>query len=224
MSFLSSLFGGGDYGAGGFLNDYKNTIGQEQGLVGQYGSLASQAGQDYGRYSSGYSDALTNYANLLKQNPYTDSYSTSVLNQATNGLTNDYLGAKAALTADLARRGLASPGADSSMLTGGLASIEAQRAGQLAAAQNNLAMQEIDRQYQNDQALTDLYGGAANTAYGRETGALGEQAGLLQNIGQGQMGLYENARQQQAQHNSAMLGFIGGLIDPFAQHFAGLKK
>jgi hypothetical protein len=208
---IFDFLGGGDYGASGYKDAYQGTLGQEGAVAGQFGNLGATTGQNFQNYNNGSNNAIASYAKLLQQSPYTDAYSTSAINQANSGLSSDYLGAKSALAADMAARGFGGPGQSSSMLAGGLTDIEGQRAGQLANSQNQLAQAKIARQYTNAADLTNLYGGAASNAFGQTGQALGNQAGILGNVGQGQFGLYQNALQQQRDNANGVMGFLGSL-------------
>lgn len=194
-----------------------NYLGQEAGLAPQYGQQAQQSLGEYGSDNGAYRSAAGAYGDYLKQDPYTDAYSTEQLNNATAGGRAAFQGAQAHLTSSLAQRGLdtGAGGMASSALSGGLAQMDQAHAGSLAQAQNQLAMQRIQQRRQNMGALTNLYGGMAGQDYSRGMGALGAQGNILGNVagGYGQMGAYQNSQaQMQNQQLGAGLSGLGGIL------------
>jgi len=215
---VTGFLGGGN----GKVNDARNnvlgTINQEQNVAHQYDLLGNGAMSAFGRYNTGYGDALDSYARLLKADPWTDAYSTGALNNATSGVTNSFLGARASLSADLNRRGIGAPGTNSSALTGGDAAIEAARANQMSTAMNNLAMQKIQQRNSNAAALTSLYGGAADNAFGHSMGAYGAESGQLGSL----YGQQNDLLQQAIAERQANANATAGLISTAASFIPGV--
>ena len=217
VSALTSLFGKSkDYGSAGDLSAGRGYLSQEGGIGSQYGQQAAGALSNYGTDNGAYRGATQNYANYLSQDPYTDSYSTARLAAAGAGSSDAYSRARANLQSTASGMGLG--GGASSMLSGGLAGIDAAQAGQLSGQQNSLALQAIAQHRQNLGQLTDLYGGMAGTDYNRGMGALGAQQGVDQSLagnylglGQQEQGYEMNAQNQQNQAFGSALGSLGSL-------------
>jgi len=228
---LGGLFGGSqtkDFGSSGDLSAGRGQLGNLGSLGGQYGNLAQQDMGAYGSANGQYQNALQGQENYLKADPYTDQYSTAQLANATSGTAAAYQRAHANLQASMGASGLG--GGDSSMLSGGQASIEAGQAGNMAQAQNSLAMNRISQRAQNLSALTNLTGGVANTDYSRGIGAMGAQEGIDQNLansylglGGQELGMEQNYQAQQRQAMASGLGGLGQAVG-MASYYAGQKN
>ena len=95
-----------------------------------------------------------------------------------------------------------------------MAGIDASRAGAISGAANNVVMQAVQQRYQNADALTNLYGGATNSARQGYMGALsgadgayGQQAGIYGNLGNE----WQNAQEFNAQQDDGFGKLLGGL-------------
>ncbi len=145
------------------------------GVAGQYGGMAKTAQNRYNTFRPQADAALGDYADYLKQDPFTDQVSTQVLGRATAGTNTAYDAAKSNLAASMARRGLSG---DSSAQVGGDAAIETARAGDFSRAENDLALRRLDTRRSNLSTLTGLLGGQAENERGNAIDATGRQAGV----------------------------------------------
>jgi hypothetical protein len=154
-----------------------------------------------------YKAQLGRVQDILSTDPYTDSYSAAKIAGATAGTDAAYQAAKSRLTGDLAARGLSGSGA----MAGGLAQIEAGRAGVLSSAANDVAMQAIQDRTQRAQQLLGILGNARDDAFSQRSGALGAEAGVDSSIA----GDYGQAYGQELLHADSrfngMMNLLGGL-------------
>ena len=183
---LFGLLGGGHVGTNPYASQQSNAAASLGGVASGYGQFGQGELGQYDRFSPQYDQAVTQDARLLQSDPYTDSYSAGKIAQATGTTTAAYQSAKANLQAEMARRGISGGGAE----VGGLAGIEASRAGAISGAANNVAMQSVQQRYQNADALTNLYSGATKSAeqgyldaLGGQESVYGQQAGIYGNLG-----------------------------------------
>lgn len=219
---ITSLLGGAKkYGADADLSAGRGYLGQEGGIANTYGGLGASALSQYGTDNGQYRSALGGYEDYLKQDPYTDNYSTAQLARATEGTTQAYTRARANLAA--AAAGTGQGGGASSMLAGGEQGINTAAAGQVAGQQNALGMARIAQHGQNLAQLANLTGSVANTDYGRGVNAYGAQLGVLGHLGGEYLGLGQNERsmemQSQAQADSSLYGLAGA-----AGSYLGLRN
>lgn len=175
------LFSVPNYGANGYQANL-------QGIAANEGQIGQTAQQGYTLYQPAYQQAVNTYGQYLATDPATQAYNTAQINNATQGAAGDADMQRAALDASLAQRGF--PGA-SSMAAGGASSISAALQGQIAAARNQQAQQNILLHRQNLGDAANLYGGVTAGYYGQGMGAYGQQAGINQD-------LYQTALQRQA--------------------------
>lgn len=207
MSTVSSILGTSPNTAGsqdyGLAGDYLSQLG---GTANQYGTMAGQAGQNYGADNAGYRTALGNESDLLSQGFGNQDRSAFIGANTANVGTAFQQGAAGA-TADLSARGLGTSGSMAGALTG----LYGQRSGAYGQAQNSAAnffnVQQLSRAGQ----LTGLLGGAASTDYGRETGALGAQSSLDSGLANQYDALGSAAFQRQAAQNQGLFGAIGSI-------------
>ncbi len=149
-------------------------------LSNKYAGMAdtAQAGAD--RYRPQFYGAIDAEADTLKANPFTDSYSSRALGNATAGTNAAYDAARSRLAQSTAARGLSG---DSSVSDGGMAAIESGRAGEISGAQNSLAQAAIAQRASNQARLTALYGGITDASQANQNDALGRggaiHSGLL---------------------------------------------
>lgn len=176
-------------------------------------ALTHSAQQGYDAFNPQYKDAANSYADYLKQDPYTDSYSTAALGKATAGTNAAYNAAQSNLYASNAARGLSN---DSSGLQGGLASIEAGKAGQVAGAQNNLALQKVADHQRNLGMLADFLHGARNDERGAvqagnaaQAGIAGEQASIYSGLNNSANEVKASQQKRSDDSNSALFGALG---------------
>jgi len=220
---LSSLFGGGPK-----VNPYYQQM-QAQGLAG-LGQVAGQAGQlgAQGRELSSYTmpaytQQLQNVGQMLTQDPYTDAYRTAQINQATGGVGSAYQQGAAQLQSQLAQRGLDSSG----LMAGGLADLDASRAGALASPMLGVGLNAVQTRTGNNLQWMGLLGSANQDATNmqqnanqQQMGAYG-QMGSLANQGQGQNLL--NNQYQQNMWQQLMGGVGGGLGNIFGNPGTGRR-
>lgn len=210
-SALVGLLGGSkNYNSGPDLTQGRQNLNALSGVGAAYGSLANGAANNYAADNTGYRAALGNEAQYLETDPYTSSRDAADLAAGTSGATQAYQKANSDLSADLAARGIK----DGSILGGGLAYNAAQRAGSLASAQNELANNKINARNANTSALLNLYSGAANQDWGRQSDALGAEGGIDQNLASNYLDL--GGREQQEETASklnvnSMLGAAGSV-------------
>ena len=190
-----------------------NALQGEQGIGTQYGQLGQGALGSYGNYNNQYQGAVNNYGNYLSQDPFTDQRSSADLNRATSGTANAYSSARGRLYEDMQNRGLGTPesGGMGSSMAGGLSNLANQYTGTMGNAQNQEAYNQIGQRQQNMANLTNLYGGAAGTYYGRGMQDLGSQAGLDQNVANGYGQLAGAAAARTDQYNQGINNMWGGV-------------
>ncbi|HEY3332576.1 MAG TPA: hypothetical protein VGK19_21275 [Capsulimonadaceae bacterium] len=214
MGYVSSILGtiGGTYLAGGYkgtdwsaLEPYTAHL---SGVGGKFTGLGDAALAQYDTDNAAYRSALSNYKDYLTQDPFTDSRDASYINNATAGLSDAYNKAQSSLTANLAKRGI---NAGSSAGVGGLAGIEAARAGAIGNAQNALADKAVADHEHRLSGLLSLMGGAAASDYSRGTSALNsaqDTYGTLAGIGL-QQGEFDQKRRDK---NSTEFGDLAGTV------------
>lgn len=208
------------FGGGPSLAPYQAgenaAAGQVSTAAGNTGGIASTAGNNFTTFNPYAVSATQKYGTALSQDPFTDTYSTTALSNATQGTTAAYQSAKAALSTDLASRGIGS-GASSS-LTGGEANIGSAEAGQMSSAAQQLAQLKVEQHLSQLGEAAGLYSGAANTAEGQAVGAnqvSGQLASEGANIYSNE---YQQALQQQQQQQAGLtslfstLGNVGGTL------------
>ena len=221
ISGVSALAGLGGktptYGSSGDLSAGRGYLSQENGIGNQYGQQGQNALTSYGADNGAYRGAAENYAKYLSQDPYTDSYSTAKLAAGSAGSSDAYNRARANLQSTASGMGIG--GGAGSMLSGGMAGIDAAQAGQMSGQQNQLALQAIAQHRQNMGQLTDMYGGMAGTDYSRGMGALGAEQGIDQSLsgsylgmGQREQDMELQAQQAQNQAFGSSLGNIGSIF------------
>jgi len=194
---------------------------QQAALAQQQGNLANtlqgygnQAQGDYNKYNQQSQRAIGDYADLLRQNPYTDQYSTNQLGAMTAGVNGDAQAAQSNLAAQLAQRGIS----DSSALTGGLTAIANNRNNAIAGARQNLYGQSVQNQYDRSQQLANLLSGTANGYRGAAESYLGQAMGGYGSAGSqyGQLAQQDYNQQnqwnQQQGQNASIYGQLGGLL------------
>lgn len=181
------------------------------GAAAAQGQLGAQAGQQYGNYIAPANTAVNKYSTTLGYNAYTDPTTAGFLNARTSGMTGDTARAGTNLTANLAGRGIMG---NSSMLTGGLAAIDAAAAGELAGARNDLANNEYTQTLANEGTNAGLLTGQRDTAFGQEEGANQDQFS-------DQMSLAQMQYQQQQAAQQALMGTVGAVAGLGGAAFGG---
>lgn len=209
MAFnLGSFFGAGPQ----ISNPYAAQQGAAAAGVAGAGQNLNNFGQTqlagYNVAQPQYLQAVKNESNILTSDPYTDSYSTGKIAQATNTTTAAYQAAKASLAQDMARRGIAGGSAD----IGGNSAIDAAAAGQVSSAANNVAQDAINQRNVNAAANTQLLGGVADADRTGFTGAESGAAGADATAGgiYGNLGAQSIQAQQDNNQNSDVLGNLFG--------------
>lgn len=194
-----------------YTGQVNSTLASQKGLAGQYGNMARQYGQAYTGLNTQQNASYGQLRDALQANPYTDSYTTGLRNRALASNQDAGRQAQAALTANMAARGLSGSG----MEAGGLAAILGQQVAADNTFNNNLAIQGGQQHLANLQTLYGLDNDRANTAYGQQQAALGNQAnlnsGVLSLLANLSAGRDAQIQQQQAQQ-AAGLGALGSLI------------
>lgn len=180
-----------------------------------FGGMSKRSQSGYDTLDPQYKDAANSYADYLRSDPYTDANSTRALGQATQGVNAAYTGAQSSLAASNAARGLS---LDSSNLQGGLASIEGNKAAQMAGAQNTLALQKMATHRQNAEMLAEFLHSARNDERGATTGALqssagitGQQAGIYSGLNNSANDVAISQQKRSDDSNNALFGALGQL-------------
>lgn len=213
----ASLFGGGgsDFGMGDYMQGEKSANANQSSLADQYRGLGGQQIDYLGQDQTSQRKATADYANYLKQNPFTDQQRTSDIAKMTGGIAGGYQQARAqlALGNNSANGGSAGVGsAPSSQTMGGNNYLAAQQAGTLAGAQasefNNV---QADRE-RRLQALQGLYTGQTGQDYSMGSGFLGSAGSGYQNVFNNNSTMYGQAAQQaQAQASSSPWAAVGAI-------------
>lgn len=221
-SLIGGLFGGSGsspysaqqlQGINGALNSSQNLNGVGS-ILQNTGATANAA---YNQFAPEAGTEVQQDINLLNQNPYTDSYSTALLNQANGNNAGAFRAAGSNLTQSLASRGLAGTGAqgsNSSALSGGLSGIQSQQAATSAGLQNNIATNAIQQRYSNLANAAQLAQQYSGQLYGQGTGALSAAGTAYDQSGQmglGAAGAANNLGQQQAAQNNQYSSLLGSL-------------
>jgi hypothetical protein len=226
VSAAAPLIGGLLGGSG--TSPYSAT--QQQGINGAFngaqqlngvGSLlqgtGQQANQAYQSFAPTAGNQVQSDINLLNQNPYTDSYSTALLNQSNANNAGNFEAARSNLTQGLESRGLAGSGGGSgnasSALAGGLSGINSQQAATSSGLQNNIATNAIQQRYANLAQAAQLAQQYSGQLYGQGVGGLTAAQGAYGQAGQldlGAAGAANNLAQQQIGQNNQYTSALGG--------------
>jgi len=183
----------------------------QQGMAGQYGQQARQYGQALTGYNTNANASYQGLKDTLTANPYTDTYTTALRNQALGANNDAARQAQAALSANMAARGLSGSG----MEAGALSGILGQQLAANNTFNNNLAIQGGQQHQQNLSTLYGLDTDRAQTAYQQQQQALGNQANLNGNVLAllAQLSGAQNAQNAAMQQQQAAgLGSLGSLL------------
>lgn len=190
-------------GALALSNGYLGSLGN---VAAAYGSLASQSAGQYSGDNASYRQALQNQSDLLQQGFGNQDRAGYIAGQTAN-VGGAYQQGQANLTNDLSARGLGMSGS----AAGGLADLDASRAGAYSTAANQAQNYFSNAQLQRSNQLTNLLGGAASTDYGRQTSALGAQGGLDSTLAGDYSAEAQAQYQRQAAQNAGLFGSIGSI-------------
>lgn len=172
-----------------------------------YGNMYNSAASTYNRYNPQYTQAVDDAVRYYRNDPNTDSARSRYISQATAGTTGAYQGAKAALAAEMARRGLSGSSVD----VGGLASLEGARAADMGRAANAWAQEALTRRESNLQNLLNLLGSVRSDERSTMASALGAQGSIDQNQASMYANLLQNDQARAAQQQNALFGLLGEL-------------
>ena len=201
-----------------YAGDANSALRNQGAVANQLGTFAQGDTAAYNQFAPQARAATQGEADYLRQNPYTDNFSTQALNRATSGVTSAYLRSRANLSSDLARRGM---GGDSSALTGGLAAMDASRAGIIGNAGEELAYRKIADNGGRLAQLAQLLSGAGQSAQQGAEGALTPQASIYGNMGSAYDVMAQQARQRASAAGAAQAGAFGNIGNLASALFSG---
>lgn len=209
ISGLGAILGGGSAPDYSQVNQYQSQL---KDIGNQYGQLS----QPYNANSAGDANsarqATTAEAAYLNQNPWTNQQDAQYLARSTQGASDAYSKAAAALAANLGARGL-SP--NSSAAVGGQEALAANQASTMANADQNLAFNQQAQHASNVAALTNLYNNQANNDFSKADAGLNSQQGVDQSLSstalQEAQGNYQ-AQQANDAANGAAWGSFGNSL------------
>jgi len=183
----------------------------QQGMAGQYGQQARQYGQALTGYNTNANASYGQLRDTLTASPYTDTYTTALRNQVLGANNDAARQAQAALSANMAARGLSGSG----MEAGALSGILRQQLAANNTFNNNLPIQGGQQHQQNLSTLYGLDTDRAQTAYQQQQQALGNQSNLNGNVLAllAQLSGAQNAQNAALQQQQAAgLGSLGSLL------------
>jgi len=187
MGLFGNFFGGSSAPNYNVANGY---LGNLQSIGTNYGVTANQLNNTYNGDQAQSQQALNGLSQYLQSNPATQSYNA------------------ANLDTNLASRGI-SP--NSSMGIGGLASINRGLAANDANIQSQVGQNNIAQHAANLGQLANLWGGAANTAFGQNQDVNGARAGIYGNLAANATNQANALYDYQQQQNAGVGSFLGAL-------------
>lgn len=230
MSWLSSIFGGGggDYGASGDKSSARSAYdvaGKDYGTIGSYGQ---QQLYNWGSDNNLYRQSAQNLATAYGQDP-TAQQKAQVLGTQNVDTATAYAKARARLLSDTANSGLdtaGNQGAQSSVLGGGLANLNAAYANTQAANATNYYnnYESPEAKLARLQKQSDIYGGLQSGEWTGGIGAMNDAAGGYSNIGSGYNRLADLDVQQAANDQSGWNALLGAAGQGIGGYFANRKR
>lgn len=188
------------------------------GVAGQYGTLAGQAGAEYGQDDPAARQAALNQVQYLQQDPYSSAYSTAALSQATAGSSRAYQQGQSQFENADAMNGV-SP--DSSVARGQQQGLSIAQAGEQSGAENQLALNKIAANSSRLGQITGILGGLAQTDYGRQNQAMGAESGLYGNLANQYQQIGGAQHAAQAQANAGLFGGLGSIANLATRYYTG---
>lgn len=214
LGLVGSLFGSKKKTSNPYAPKANAAYRSLQGTVRpQYQQLQQRGTANYNRYAPQSQAATGSLIAMLKQNPYTDAYSTNILQRTDAQNLQDKIAAQSRLAQRLSQSG------NDGLMAGGMANLESDYLQNLTQSRNDLAYRKVDAQQNQALALQQLLQGLTNDAQGQETAALGQLQGIDSNLlslflgaGQNQSARNDAYNANQAANQGQMAGSVGSLV------------
>lgn len=190
----------------------KQFIQQRGNLAGTYQNRLAQSSANVQRFDPMYQAALRTRLNYLQAQPYASEQDALSLARAATANTAQYGASRANLARMLANRGVGG-----GIEAGALANLEGMRMGNLAQAQNQIALNRIAARNAAQQEALGLLGGARSMYSGEEMG----NVGALSDLYGGQASAYGGLAAQRDAENQRRQAAMGQLIGGVAGLYGG---